>query len=89
MTSNAIYPITNPQIITPSDTSKIQYNSKSVRADGIILNGASSPVNVAVADKDGNSVVLTLATDVVHPISTDQVFSTGTTATKVVVGIKD
>ena len=85
--SYAIYPIKNPQIVTPSDTSKILVGGKPARCIGVVVNGASSPVDVAIAGEEGNSVVMTLATDVVHPISTDQIFSTGTTATKVTVGV--
>jgi hypothetical protein len=53
---------------------------------GIKLDGSESKSNVALRSRDNGSVTIVgLANNVIHPISTDQIFQTGTTATTVTV----
>jgi len=56
------------------------------RIRGIKLEGSGAKANLAVANEAGTKVtILGLATNVIHPISTDQLFETGTTATTVTI----
>jgi hypothetical protein len=53
---------------------------------GIKLDSSGSKSNIAVKSKDNGSITITgLANNIIHPISTDQIFETGTTATSVTI----
>lgn len=73
--------------VTPSDTAKLTYinsdgETEVRRCKALFIGGDG---NVAVKDDAGNSVTFTgVAGGSVYLISTDQVLSTGTTATSIV-----
>jgi len=78
----AIYPATNFVAIVPSNTAKIQYDSRNVMARAIYVGVGG---DIACRSADGTSVVFKdVPTGSVLPIATDQVFSTGTGATNLV-----
>lgn len=67
-----------PVLVTPHDTNKILDNNKT---KGILLGGAGT---LAVIDDHGNAVTITgLAAGVIHPIATNVIKSTGTSATNI------
>lgn len=70
--------------VTASDTAKLEYDSEVKATKGIAIGTAG---DLAVKDDEGNSVTIpanALAVGVIHPISTEQILSTGTTATEIV-----
>ena len=77
-----MFPYTNFIVVTPSNTENISVG----KIRGIMIDHTDPKANIAVANEAGTSVTLTgLATGVIHPISTERVFATGTTATTVTV----
>lgn len=83
--SYAIYPITNWDTVTPSDTVKLDFKGAiPKRCRAIIVGGAG---NVAVVNEDGSSTILTgLLAGGQYAVSTDQILATGTTATDIAAG---
>lgn len=63
--------------VTPHDSNKLTGG----RCRGLSVNVAG---NVAIKNTAGTTVSITLVAGVVHPISTDQVLATDTTATGIV-----
>ncbi len=80
---NNVFSASNYKTITASDTAKITDPSgKIARCRGVYIGGAG---NLAVKDELGNAVTfISLAIGVIHPISTDQIMSTNTTATNII-----
>ena len=77
---HAIYPVSNWASVTPSDTARL--SGGRCRA---ILIGVGG--NVAVRNEDGTTTTLVgLVAGGLYPVSTDQILSTGTTATSIVAG---
>ena len=74
-----------PKNITASDTAFLEYNGESLACRGISIGTAG---NLAINDSEGNKVIIpgnTLAIGIIHPIVTDKIYSTGTTASEIVV----
>lgn len=70
--------------VTPSDTVVLKYNGKATRCKGISFSTAGA---LAIKDDEDNTVVIpsgSLATGIIHPISTNQIMSTGTAAVDIV-----
>lgn len=66
--------------VTPSDTDVLMYHNHPVRTKGIAFKTAGA---LAIKDDQGTTVVIpsgVLVAGVIHPISTDKILSTGTTA---------
>ena len=80
---NATYSASEYKTITPSDTLKLTNASGNItRCRGVYIGGAG---NLAVKDEKNNAVTfVSLAVGVIHPISTDQIMNTNTTATNIV-----
>jgi hypothetical protein len=75
-------PYENALIITPDNDDELSVGP----IVGILIDHTDAKANIAIANKAGASVVLTgLATGVIHPIKTNKIFATGTTATTVTV----
>lgn len=71
-------------IVTPSDTAVLQYNSKNQRCKAISFATAGA---LAIKDDEGNTKIIpanSLVPGIMHPVSTDQILSTGTTVTGIV-----
>lgn len=77
------YPAAKFTSISAGDTDKLSYNNGEIsRCRGIYVGGSG---NLAVKDDAGNSVVFqSVPAGSLLPISTDQVLSTGTTATNLI-----
>nr|ASV43926.1 hypothetical protein [Hot spring virus BHS2] len=69
---------TAAKTVTPSDTADLPATAR-----GLLVNGATSVVNVAVITAQGDDVVLPLASGYAHLISVRRVKATNTTATSV------
>jgi len=68
--------------VTPSDTDLLKYNGNVSTCRGILLEVAG---DIAIKDDENNTVVIAgLAAGVIHPIATQQILSTNTTATGIV-----
>jgi len=82
--SYAIYPGVNFKAITPSDTDKFTpFANGEIRRCQFIIIGVAG--NVAVANEDGTTTTITgLQAGGQYAISTDQILSTGTTATGII-----
>jgi len=73
-----------PVLVTASDTALLEYNSEVKKCRGISVEVAG---DLAISNEQGTKVVLpaaTLAIGIIHPISTEQIWATGTTATGIV-----
>jgi len=73
-----------PVLVTTSDTALLEYNSEVKKCIAISIEVAG---DLAIANSEGTKVVLpaaTLTVGVMHPISTEQIYATGTTATGIV-----
>lgn len=84
MAGSPIDPSFQFALVTPSDTVVLKYDRKTARCKGIAFGGAG---DLAIKDDVGNTVVIpggALATGIIHPVSTDLILSTGTTATEIV-----
>lgn len=82
--SYAMYPITNWDTVTPSDTAKLSFKGKPERCRALIIGNSG---NIAVRNEDGTSTVITgVLGGGQYAISTDQVLATGTTATNITAG---
>ena len=69
--------------ITASDTALLEYQGEVMSCRGILLGTAG---DIAVKDDDNTTVVISgLAAGIVHPISTDQILATSTTASDICV----
>jgi len=67
--------------VTPSDTALLSYNGNVKTCRGILLGVAG---DIAIKDDAGNTVVISgLAAAIIHPIATQQILSTSTTATDI------
>ena len=73
-----------PVLVTPSDTALLTY----VNSEGATVKGACRAIllevagDLAVKDSNNTTVVIPgLAAGILHPISTQQILSTGTGAT--------
>lgn len=77
----AIYPIPNWKLITPSDTEKLKpFAGGEIKRCNAILIGATG--DVAIRNEDDTTVILTgLVAGGQYAVSTDQILATGTTAT--------
>lgn len=67
--------------VTPSDTDTLRADGLACRAINVAEDG-----DVAIVDKDGNTVTLYLAAGFLHRVGAVQVLDTGTTATGIVAG---
>lgn len=84
--SYAIYPATQFVPVTTSDTEKIKYPAsipnKNVRARALYVGTGG---NLTIKDEYGNNVTFVgLIAGTLLPVSTDQVMSTGTSASNIV-----
>lgn len=66
-------------VITPSDTAVLPRYTK-----GLCVHGGNSHHNVAVRMKNGTTLTLILAPNVIHALEVDKVLATNTNATTVV-----
>jgi len=82
--SYAIYPGVNFKAVTPSDTEKLKpFTGSEIKRCQFIIVGVAG--NVAIANEDGTTVTLVgLQAGGQYAVSTDQILSTGTTATNIV-----
>jgi hypothetical protein len=79
---NPIDPSFQFATVTPSNIATLTYHGNQARCRAIYV-GVTG--NVAVADDQGTSVTFVgLVAGVVHPISTNKIFATGTTATSII-----
>lgn len=69
-------PATRGVAVTPNDSTDLAFASRAIS-----VNGSG---DVAVVTLDGDTVTVTLAAGVLHPIRAKRVLSTGTTATGIV-----
>lgn len=70
--------------VTPSDSLVLTYHNRPVRTKGISFKTAG---DLAIKDDEGTTVVIpsgSLVAGVIHPISTQQILSTGTAAVSIV-----
>lgn len=68
-------------VVTPSDTALLEWNGDKYATKGIMV-GVTG--NIAVKDENGTSVTIVgVAAGIILPISTNQILSTGTTATSI------
>jgi len=75
---NNITPAVKPVNVTPHDTN---YIVDEIPCKGILLGVAG---DIAIKDVNGTTVVVSgLAAGVIHPISTNRILSTSTTATDI------
>ena len=82
MSGSPIDPSYQFNTVTPSDTALLTYtdangNVNYYKTKAILVGTAG---NVAVKNDAGLTVIIPVAAQVMHPISTQQVLSTGTTA---------
>lgn len=78
-----LFPATYSMAVTPSDAALILDGSEPVKCRGISFSGAGS---ITYLDPKGAQRVLNgLAAGIIHPISTNKIFATGTTATGIYV----
>lgn len=69
-------------VVTPADGTKLVFDGKNFATKGIFVGGAG---NLAIKDSVNNSVTFTgVIAGSVLPLETDEVLSTGTTATNIV-----
>jgi hypothetical protein len=69
-------------VVTPSDTALLSYAGEKGRSKGIYVGTTG---NLAVKDDKGNSVTfVNVLAGVIHPISTDQILFTGTSALNII-----
>lgn len=74
-----LFPAMHSIAVTPNDGAKILDGANPVRCRGVSFTVAG---NLAYKDSEGNDRIAGgLAAGVIHPISTDQILATGTTAT--------
>ena len=70
--------------VTPSDTLLLKYNGKVATCRGIAIGTAG---DLEIKDDNNTTVVIpsnSLAIGVIHPISTQQILASNTTATEIV-----
>lgn len=84
--SQAIYPVSNWDTVTPSDTAKLTYKGVNARCRAIIVGGAGNIAIVNDDDAKSTTVITGLVAGGQYAISTDQILSTGTDATNIVAG---
>lgn len=79
--ANPINPSDQFSLVTPSDTVDLSYHGTTAKCRAILVGTAG---NVAVLDDQGTSVTIPLAAQVLHPISTNRILLTGTTAVTII-----
>jgi hypothetical protein len=85
MQNDYLRPYYNFRVITVSGYGEVTKFPEG-RIRGIKLEGSGAKANLAVANQAGAKVTIVgLATNVIHPISSDQIFETDTTATTVTI----
>jgi len=83
--SYAIYPVTNWDTVTPSDTAKLSFKTTLNQRCRAIIVGVGG--DVAIKNEDGTSTTIVgLVTGGQYAISTDQILATGTTALNITAG---
>jgi hypothetical protein len=73
-----------PVLITASDTAKLAYNGSTAKCKAISVSVAG---DLAISNSEGTKVVIpaaSLAIGIMHPIKTERIWLTGTTATGIV-----
>jgi len=69
--------------VTTSDTLLLEYNGSPATCRGILLGGVG---DIAIKDDNNTTVVISgLAAAIIHPIATQQILATSTTATDIAV----
>jgi hypothetical protein len=85
MQNDYIRPYKNFRVITIAGLGDVTELAEG-RVRGIKLESSAAKANVSIADESGQSVTIEgLQSNIIHAISTTQIFETGTTATKVTV----
>lgn len=75
----SIAPASKFAVVTASDTDVLTWNGENFATKGVMVAVSG---DLACKDEAGNSVTIsTVAAGVIHPIQTNQILSTGTTAT--------